>query len=83
MPDHVSRFRAKALRTLIDRKNETFRRALIGREIDVLTLDDSSAISNNFIRVSLPAGFPVNEWTRVVVTALDSNGVRAVAIPVY
>jgi threonylcarbamoyladenosine tRNA methylthiotransferase MtaB len=78
IPDHVARFRAKALRNLIDPKNEVFRRELIGRELDVLTLDDGSAISSNFVRVSLPSGYPVNEWTRVVVTGLEPNGVQAV-----
>jgi threonylcarbamoyladenosine tRNA methylthiotransferase MtaB len=79
IPDHVARFRAKALRNLIDQKNEVFRRELMGRELDVLTLDDGSAISNNFIRVSLPSGYAVNEWTRVVVTGLEPNGVHAAA----
>jgi threonylcarbamoyladenosine tRNA methylthiotransferase MtaB len=79
IPDHVARFRAKALRNLIDQKNEVFRRGLMGRELDVLTLEDGSAISNNFIRVSLPSGYAVNQWTRVVVTALEPNGVQAVA----
>jgi threonylcarbamoyladenosine tRNA methylthiotransferase MtaB len=77
IPDHVARFRAKALRNLIDQKNEAFRRGLMGRELDVLTLDDGSAISNNFVRVSLPSGYPTNEWTRVVVTGLEPNGVQA------
>jgi threonylcarbamoyladenosine tRNA methylthiotransferase MtaB len=77
VPDHVARFRAKALRSLIDQKNEAFRRSLLGCELEVLTLEDGSAISNNFVRVSLPAGYPVNEWTRVRVTALDRNGIQA------
>jgi len=78
VPDHVSRFRGKALRMLSSRKNEIFRQSLIGREIEVLTLDDASAISSNFVRVSLPAGRPANEWMRVVVTGLDGDGVAAV-----
>src|SRR5262249_26958979 len=77
IPDHVSRFRAKTLRTLIAAKNEAFRRSMIGREIDVLTLEDGSAISSNFVRVSLPAGIPVNQWTRVLVSGLDEGGVEA------
>jgi len=80
IPDHVARFRAKALRNLIDQKNEVFRRELMGRELDVLTLDDGSAISNNFVRVSLPSGYAVNEWTRVVVTGLEPNGVHAAGV---
>ena len=77
VPTHVSRFRAKALRDLIAGKNEAFRRAMVGREIDVLTLEDSSAISSNFVRVTLPAGFAVNQWVRVLLTALDDDGVQA------
>ncbi len=77
IPDHVSRFRAKALRTLIAQKNETFRRAMIGREVDVLTLGDGSAISSNFVCVTLPAGAPVNEWIRVLITGLDDDGIQA------
>jgi len=74
IPDHVSRFRAKALRNLISVKNEAFRKDMIGRDIDVLTLDAVSAISSNFLRVTLDAPAPVNEWLRVRVTALDDNG---------
>jgi threonylcarbamoyladenosine tRNA methylthiotransferase MtaB len=77
VPDHVARFRGKALRTLIAQKNEAFRRAMIGRELDVLTLDDGSAISSNFLRVSLPAGIPTNEWRRVLVTNLTEDGIQA------
>jgi threonylcarbamoyladenosine tRNA methylthiotransferase MtaB len=77
IPDHVSRFRAKTLRNLIAQKNEEFRRAMIGREVDVLTLEDGSAISSNFVRVSLPTGVPVNQWMRVTVTNLQEDGVQA------
>jgi threonylcarbamoyladenosine tRNA methylthiotransferase MtaB len=73
VPEHVSRFRAKALRTLIAGKNEAFRRGMIGKEIDALTLDDGTAISSNFVRVSLIEQGPVNEWMRVLVTDLDDH----------
>src|SRR4029077_5581932 len=36
VPEHVSRFRAKTLRSLIAQKNERFRRKMIGTEIAVL-----------------------------------------------
>jgi threonylcarbamoyladenosine tRNA methylthiotransferase MtaB len=77
VPSHVSRFRAKALRDLIAGKNSAFRRTMIGREIDALTLEDGSAISSNFVRVTLPAAFAVNQWVRVRVTDLDDDGVLA------
>jgi threonylcarbamoyladenosine tRNA methylthiotransferase MtaB len=80
VPEHVSRFRAKTLRNLIAQKNEAFRRRLIGHEIEVLTLDDGSAISSNFVRVNVPAGFPLNEWIRVLVTGLDEDGIQASSI---
>jgi threonylcarbamoyladenosine tRNA methylthiotransferase MtaB len=77
VPDHVSRFRSKALRTLISQKNESFRHTMIGREFNVLTLEDGSGISGNFVRVTLPASVAVNQWMRVVVMDLHDNGVRA------
>jgi threonylcarbamoyladenosine tRNA methylthiotransferase MtaB len=77
IPEHVSRFRAKTLRTLIAEKNAAFRRSLIGCELEALTLEDGSALSSNFVRVTLTTGFPVNSWIRVVVTDLDEDGVRA------
>jgi threonylcarbamoyladenosine tRNA methylthiotransferase MtaB len=77
IPDHVSRFRAKMLRTLIAQKNQAFRRGMVGREIDVLALEDGSAISSNFVRVALPWAAPVNQWMRVLVTDLNDDGVQA------
>jgi len=78
IPDHVARFRAKTLRNLVAEKNEAFRSAMLGHEIDVLTLEDGSGISSNFVRVGLPAGAPINQWLRVVVTGLHgTDGVQA------
>jgi threonylcarbamoyladenosine tRNA methylthiotransferase MtaB len=78
VPDHVARFRAKTLRNLIAEKNEAFRSAMLGHEFDVLTLEDGSGISSNFVRVGLPAGAPINQWLRVVVTGLHgTDGVQA------
>jgi threonylcarbamoyladenosine tRNA methylthiotransferase MtaB len=77
VPEHVARFRVKALRNLIASKNEVFRRGMIGEEIEVLTLDNGSAISGNFIRVSISEECPVNEWIRVVVTGLAEAGLQA------
>src|SRR5262249_17519684 len=68
VPDHVVRHRARSLRQMIALKNESFRRSMIGREIEVLVLDEEpergwrSALSNNFIRVNVPENTPANEW---------------------
>jgi threonylcarbamoyladenosine tRNA methylthiotransferase MtaB len=77
VPEHVSRFRAKTLRSLIAQKNETFRREMVGSEIEVLTLDDGTALSSNFVRVVLSGTAPVNEWVRVSVSGLSDDGVQA------
>ena len=62
---------------LIARKNESFRRSMVGREIEVLTLEEGSAISSNFVRVQVPGGPPQNKWIRVVVTNLQKDGLQA------
>jgi len=80
IPEHVTRFRGKVLRDLIGRKNEAFRRRMIGSTVDVLTLEDGSGISDNFVRVSLPSNLAINEWIRVQVTSLDDVGVTALPI---
>ena len=80
IPEQVSRLRARGLRNLAAQKNEEFRRQMIGQEIDVLTLEDGSAISSNFVRVSVPADSPSNEWIRVRVTELEEAGLYASSI---
>jgi threonylcarbamoyladenosine tRNA methylthiotransferase MtaB len=77
VPEHVSRFRAKALRSLIARKNQRFRQDMIGREIEVLTLEDGAALSSNFIHVAVSEMAPINNWMKVVVTGLSEDGVHA------
>jgi threonylcarbamoyladenosine tRNA methylthiotransferase MtaB len=77
VPDHVARFRGKTLRNLIAVKNEVFRRAMIGSEVDVLTLDDGAAISSNFVHVTLNGSVAPNQWTRARITDLDGDGLRA------
>ena len=73
IPEPVSRFRAKALRNLIAHKNEAFRRKMIGTEIEVLTLEDGTALSSNFVPVAISEAVPVNEWVRVLVSGLDTD----------
>jgi threonylcarbamoyladenosine tRNA methylthiotransferase MtaB len=83
VPDHVAKHRAKSLRQLIARKNEAFRRSMIGREIEILVLDEEAenghrnAISDNFVRVRVPEQAPVNEWLKLKVVALTEDGLQA------
>jgi len=77
IPPRVAQFRAKALRRLIARKNEEFRRRMIGQTLEVLVLQPEDALSTNFVRVRVPTGLPVNEWTSVKVTGVEEAGLRA------
>lgn len=83
VPDHVIRHRARALRQMIALKNESFRRSMIGREIEVLVLEEEPehgwriAISGNFIRVNVPENSPANKWIRTRVVNVNDFGVDA------
>ena len=80
IPDHVARFRAKALRNLIGEKHEQFLHDMIGTEIEVLTLEDGTALSINFVRMVIANGsgdIPVNEWVRVRVTDMEQFRVNS------
>ena len=76
VPDHVARFRSKGLRDLIARKNETFRSNMVGQELDVLTLEEGTGISSNFLRVSCPVSLPANKWIRMAIQNLTQDGVQ-------
>jgi threonylcarbamoyladenosine tRNA methylthiotransferase MtaB len=83
VPEHVARHRAKLLRQLIAEKNRRFRQTMIGRQLEVLVLEEPpengkrSAISSNFIRVRVPEDMPANEWTRVLIADLSEDGLQA------
>ena len=56
---------------------------MIGKEIEVLTLEDrGSGLSSNFVRVAMPEGADINQWTRVLVTGLHGAGVQASKITI-
>ncbi len=88
IPAHVSRFRAKLLRELIQRKNEYFRKQFIGQMMDVLVLGEEvedgclPGISDNFIKIRVPADLEVNRWHRLAISGLDGTGLLASA-PVH
>ena len=81
VPRHVARFRGHRLRRLIAEKNAAFRRSFVGRELDVLVLDDDArngrraGLTDNFIRARAPEGLAVNRWHAVRVTSLDEAGI--------
>jgi threonylcarbamoyladenosine tRNA methylthiotransferase MtaB len=73
VPAHVARYRAKALRQLIARKNAEFRSRMIGRDIEVLVLNSGDAISSNFIHVYPSEDLPRNSWVQIRVTAQETS----------
>jgi threonylcarbamoyladenosine tRNA methylthiotransferase MtaB len=77
IPQHVSRARANALREMIGRKNEAFRRSMINRALDVLVLQTGEGLTSNFLRVRVADALPANEWVRLQVTGLDEDGLTA------
>jgi threonylcarbamoyladenosine tRNA methylthiotransferase MtaB len=71
--------RKERLRELIARKSEAFRRRLIGSELSVVTLagGDSvrtEALSDNFVKTSLPVSYDPNQLLRIRATGLSSDG---------
>ena len=80
VPQHVARFRSKALRKLIAGKNESFRRKMIGRELEALTLTSGEAISNNFIKIHTAQELVPNQWISLRPTALRDDGLTVGAV---
>ena len=83
IPEHVTRFRAKLLRQLGERKNAHFRKQFINKMISVLVLDEEAedgwlpAISDNFIKLRVPPDLTVNRWYRLTISDFDGTGLRA------
>ena len=69
VPAHVASFRAKALRQLIARKRAAFLGSMLGRVVDVLVLEQGEGLTSNFLRVRVDDALPVNEWTRIGLSA--------------
>jgi threonylcarbamoyladenosine tRNA methylthiotransferase MtaB len=53
VPREIRKERTRVLRELAAKKNLEFRRAMIGRVLRVVTLDDGSALSGNYLKVTL------------------------------
>jgi len=80
LPGHVTKTRARQLRSLADSKSAAFRHTQIGRTLRVLTLrrdpagDPSStpALSENYLQVVLPVALPPNQFLDA--TIIQSEG---------
>jgi threonylcarbamoyladenosine tRNA methylthiotransferase MtaB len=71
--------RKTALKALISKKNEAFRRRFVGEELSVVTLQGADsfateALSDNFIPVAVSGGWAANEVLRVRIGGLTVDG---------
>lgn len=76
VPMPVRKQRNRILRELAAAKNIEFRRAMIGRSLSVVTLDNQhSALSSNYLKVELATPRPANLLLDIPIGALTDLGV--------
>jgi threonylcarbamoyladenosine tRNA methylthiotransferase MtaB len=75
VPTRVRRDRTTALRELGARKNFEFRRSMIGRTVSVVTLDNGTALSDNYLKVTLAKAREANRIEEIRVGGLTADGV--------
>ena len=89
MPDQVPvpvrKERNRILRELAARKNLDFRRAMVGRTLSVVTLDEpGAALSGNYLKVQLASPSEPNRLMDVAIGGVTENGLReAAALTAY
>jgi threonylcarbamoyladenosine tRNA methylthiotransferase MtaB len=85
VPGPVIKERSRLLRQLAAEKGRRFREQQLGRRLRVLTLHRRNAdgrrnaLSENYLKVHLPASVPANELLAVRVTAVEGDALRATA----
>jgi len=89
MPDQVPmavrKERNRILRELAAGKNLAFRRAMLGRTLRVVTLNESGkALSGNYLRVDLARAAEPNRLIDVAIGGVTENGLREAApVPAF
>jgi threonylcarbamoyladenosine tRNA methylthiotransferase MtaB len=78
VPVPVRKERNRVVRELAARKNEEFRRSLLGREFTAVTLDPPGlALTDNYVKATLDLPYTPNKLVRVRLLATSAEGVRA------
>lgn len=82
VPVQVARERNRVLRELAAEKNLQFRKKFVGKTLDVITLQSSNeesteALSDNYLKVRVPAQLMANERMRVSITNVTAEGLIA------
>jgi threonylcarbamoyladenosine tRNA methylthiotransferase MtaB len=80
VPVRVRRERTRILRKLADSKNLAFRRAMLGRTLSAVTLEEpGTALSGNYIKLELARPIESNRLIEVRASALTETGLREAA----
>ncbi len=77
VPVRVRKERNRILRELAAAKNLEFRRSMVGRRLDVVTLEQSGvALSSNFLKVELATQRAPNQLVEVEIDGVSADGLR-------
>jgi threonylcarbamoyladenosine tRNA methylthiotransferase MtaB len=84
LPMEVRKQRTHTLRALAEQKNHAFRQSLVGRRLSVVSLEDgTSALSDNYVKVTLARPREANRLEDVTIGGLTVDGVfETGALPV-
>jgi len=74
VPAHVRKQRTHALRELAAHKNLEFRRSMIGKTISVVTLDNGTALSENYLKVKFAGQREANRIEEIRIGGLTTDG---------
>jgi threonylcarbamoyladenosine tRNA methylthiotransferase MtaB len=85
VPVNVARERNRVLRELAGEKNLAFREGFVGRNMEVITLQNSGdgwieALSDNFLKIRVAGTHEANKILKVGVTGLNLNNEELVAV---
>lgn len=83
VPWQVRKERTRVLRALGEAKNAEFRRRMLGRPLRAVTLDNGTALTENYLQVELAQARAANELITVRADTLTGQGLReASAFPI-
>ena len=75
VPPEVRHARTQNLRSLSDRKNEAFRRRMVGQTLSAVTLEQSGiALTTNFLRVKMNQSRSPNQILDLPIASIDHTG---------
>ena len=81
VPMEIRKRRTHTLRELGARKNLEFRRAMMGRTLSAVTIEDGgTALSNNYLKISLAVGREPNQIVDVRVGGLTRDGLSEAGV---